>query len=65
MGVGAAIAAVAMAVPERLVSNEQIAARLDVDADWIAKRTGTRERPWSSADERKGSGLESSRRALG
>jgi 3-oxoacyl-[acyl-carrier-protein] synthase-3 len=52
MGVGAAIAAVAMAVPERLVSNEQIAARLDVDADWIAKRTGTRERPWASADER-------------
>jgi 3-oxoacyl-[acyl-carrier-protein] synthase-3 len=52
MGVGAAIAAVAMAVPERLVSNEQIAARLDVDADWIAKRTGTRERPWASDDER-------------
>jgi 3-oxoacyl-[acyl-carrier-protein] synthase-3 len=41
-----------MAVPERLVSNEQIAARLGVDAEWIAKRTGTRERPWASADER-------------
>jgi 3-oxoacyl-[acyl-carrier-protein] synthase III len=52
MGVGAAIAAVAMAVPERLVSDEQLAARLGVDADWITKRTGTRERPWVTADER-------------
>ena len=49
---GARIAGVAMALPERLVSNEQIAARLGVDADWIAKRTGTRERPWATADER-------------
>jgi 3-oxoacyl-[acyl-carrier-protein] synthase III len=52
MEVGAAIAAVAMALPERRVSNQQIAARLGVDADWIARRTGTRERPWASADER-------------
>jgi 3-oxoacyl-[acyl-carrier-protein] synthase-3 len=49
---GARIAGIAMALPERLVSNEQIAARLGVDADWIAKRTGTRERPWATADER-------------
>ena len=52
MGVGAAIAAVAMALPERRVSNQQIAARLGVDADWITRRTGTRERPWAAADER-------------
>jgi 3-oxoacyl-[acyl-carrier-protein] synthase-3 len=52
MGLGAAIASVAMALPERLVSNEQIAAGLGVDAGWIAKRTGTRERPWAAADER-------------
>ncbi|MBV8712137.1 MAG: beta-ketoacyl-ACP synthase 3 [Solirubrobacterales bacterium] len=52
MSVGAAIAGVAMALPERLVSNEQIAARLGVDPHWIAKRTGTRERPWASADQR-------------
>jgi 3-oxoacyl-[acyl-carrier-protein] synthase-3 len=52
MSLGAAIAGVAMALPERLVSNEQLAARLGVDAAWIAKRTGTRERPWASADER-------------
>ena len=37
-----------MALPERLVSNEQIAAGLGVDAAWIAKRTGTRERPWAT-----------------
>ena len=52
MSLGARIAGIAMALPERLVSNEQIAAGLGVDADWIEKRTGTRERPWASADER-------------
>jgi 3-oxoacyl-[acyl-carrier-protein] synthase-3 len=52
MGSGARIAGVAMALPERLVSNEQIAAGLGVDAAWIAKRTGTRERPWATPDER-------------
>ena len=52
MSSGAAIAGVAMALPQRLVSNEQIAAGMGVDAAWIAKRTGTRERPWATADER-------------
>src|SRR5579884_165525 len=52
MSVGAAIAAVAMALPQRLVSNEQLAARLGVDPAWIAKRTGTRERPWAAEEER-------------
>jgi 3-oxoacyl-[acyl-carrier-protein] synthase III len=52
MTLGARIAGVAMALPKRLVSNEQIAAALGVDADWITKRTGTRERPWATADER-------------
>src|SRR5579884_3100655 len=41
-----------MAVPERRVSNEEIAAQLDVDADWIAKRTGTSLRPWAVEGER-------------
>jgi len=45
MSLGSRIAGVAMALPERRVTNEQIAADLDVDATWIAKRTGTRERP--------------------
>ncbi|MBV8430657.1 MAG: beta-ketoacyl-ACP synthase 3 [Solirubrobacterales bacterium] len=48
----AGIRSVAMAVPERRVSNQEIAARLDVDADWIAKRTGTSERPWAVEGER-------------
>jgi 3-oxoacyl-[acyl-carrier-protein] synthase-3 len=52
MGPGAAIAGIAMALPERLVSNEQIADRLGVDPAWIAKRTGTHERPWASGEER-------------
>ena len=52
MNPGASIAGVAMALPERLVSNEQIAAELGVDSDWIAKRTGTLERPWALDGER-------------
>jgi 3-oxoacyl-[acyl-carrier-protein] synthase-3 len=51
-GTGAAIAAVAMAVPERVVSNREIAAQLGVDEQWIAKRTGTNERPWAEEGER-------------
>jgi 3-oxoacyl-[acyl-carrier-protein] synthase-3 len=41
-----------MAVPERLVANEEIAARLGVDPDWIVKRTGTSRRPWATDGER-------------
>jgi len=41
-----------MAVPERRVGNEEIARLLEVDEAWIAKRTGTRERPWAEAGER-------------
>jgi 3-oxoacyl-[acyl-carrier-protein] synthase-3 len=49
---GAAIRAVAMAVPERRVANEAIAEQLGVDAEWIAKRTGTAVRPWAVEGER-------------
>ncbi len=52
MGLGASIAAVAIALPERVVSNDQIAEGLGVDAEWIAKRTGTRERPWANPGDR-------------
>ncbi len=41
-----------MAVPTRLVSNDEIAAQLGVEAAWISKRTGTRERPWAQPEER-------------
>ena len=49
---GAAIAGVAMALPERLVTNDELAVGLGVDPAWITKRTGTRERPWASGEER-------------
>jgi 3-oxoacyl-[acyl-carrier-protein] synthase-3 len=49
---GASITAVAMAVPERRVRNPEIAAQLDVDEEWIEKRTGTSERPWAAPGER-------------
>ncbi|HLY49807.1 MAG TPA: beta-ketoacyl-ACP synthase 3 [Solirubrobacteraceae bacterium] len=51
-GQGAAIRAVAMAVPERLVANEELAPRIGVDPEWIAKRTGTSSRPWALDGER-------------
>ena len=40
----AAIGAVGMAVPGRVVANEPIAARLGIDPGWIVERTGVRER---------------------
>jgi 3-oxoacyl-[acyl-carrier-protein] synthase-3 len=41
-----------MAVPERRVSNAEIAQRLAVDERWISKRTGTGSRPWAREGER-------------
>ena len=49
---GAAILGVAMAVPERRVANDEIAAWIGVDEDWIVKRTGTSLRPWANEGER-------------
>jgi 3-oxoacyl-[acyl-carrier-protein] synthase III len=40
----AAIGAVGMAVPARVVSNDPIAARLGIEPGWIVERTGVRER---------------------
>jgi 3-oxoacyl-[acyl-carrier-protein] synthase III len=48
----AAIRAVAMAVPDRLVSNREIAATVGVDERWIEKRTGTSQRPWAAPGDR-------------
>ncbi len=41
-----------MAVPERRVSNAEIAPRIGVDESWISKRTGAGERPWAVKGER-------------
>src|SRR5947209_3353107 len=49
---GCAIRSVAMAVPERRVTNAEIAARLGIDETWIAKRTGTAVRHWAQPAER-------------
>jgi 3-oxoacyl-[acyl-carrier-protein] synthase III len=50
--VGATITAVGMAVPERRVSNTEIASRLGVEESWIARRTGTHTRPWADPGDR-------------
>jgi 3-oxoacyl-[acyl-carrier-protein] synthase-3 len=41
-----------MAVPDRHVSNEEIAAMIGMDDAWIARRTGTSVRPWAEDGER-------------
>lgn len=42
--IGAAVCAIAMAVPEQVVTNAPISARLGVADDWIKVRTGVEER---------------------
>jgi len=49
---GAAIAGLGVAVPEAVVTNAPIAARLGVEEDWIVQRTGVRERRVAAAEER-------------
>ncbi len=49
---GAGIASVAMCVPDRTVPNAEVAERLGIDANWIAKRTGIRERRIAWPEER-------------
>jgi 3-oxoacyl-[acyl-carrier-protein] synthase-3 len=62
---GAAITGWGAAVPQRIVTNAEIAARLDVDEDWIFQRTGISARH-VAADGEKTSGLaiEAARLAL-
>jgi 3-oxoacyl-[acyl-carrier-protein] synthase-3 len=49
---GAAIGAVGMAVPERVIENAPISERLGVDDDWIVSRTGVSRRHALGPDER-------------
>jgi len=49
---GAAILAVGAELPERSVSNEEIAARIGKSDEWIYTRTGIRERRHAHAEER-------------
>ncbi len=47
----AGIASVAAALPQTVVDNEEIAGPLGVDSDWIASRTGVRERRRADGSE--------------
>lgn len=49
---GSALASVGVALPERVVSNEEVASRLGVDGSWIESRTGVRERRIAEPGER-------------
>ena len=51
---GAFIAGTGLAVPPHTVGNEEIAARLGVDVEWIERRTGTRTRHFLGPGERLG-----------
>lgn len=47
----AAITAIGRALPERIVTNSEIGARLGVDPEWIESRTGIKERRWAAHNE--------------
>jgi 3-oxoacyl-[acyl-carrier-protein] synthase-3 len=49
---GAEIAGLGIALPERVVTNAPIAARLGIDEDWIVQRTGIRARRIAGPEER-------------
>ena len=49
---GVIAASVAVSVPETVVTNAEIGARLGVDDDWIARRTGIHSRRVADPDER-------------
>jgi 3-oxoacyl-[acyl-carrier-protein] synthase-3 len=49
---GAGMASVAMCVPDRVVANAEISERLEIDGNWIEKRTGVRERRIAWPEER-------------
>ncbi|MGH2876943.1 MAG: beta-ketoacyl-ACP synthase 3 [Solirubrobacteraceae bacterium] len=49
---GAAVASVAVSVPDTVVSSAEVGARLGVDQDWIERRTGIRSRRIAAPDER-------------
>jgi 3-oxoacyl-[acyl-carrier-protein] synthase-3 len=50
-GPSAGIAGLGVALPEQVVANGPIAARVGVDEDWIVTRTGVRERRRARAEE--------------
>jgi 3-oxoacyl-[acyl-carrier-protein] synthase-3 len=48
---GAEIAGLGVALPEAVLSNAEIAARLGIDEDWIVQRTGVHERRIAAPDK--------------
>ena len=61
----ARVAGLGHKLPERVVPNGPIAERIGVDADWIVRRTGIRERRYAAPDERTSDlAVQAARRAL-
>lgn len=64
-GMRVSITGVGKALPERVVTNAEIASRLGVDSDWIESRTGIRERRFAAPRESASTlGIAAARRAL-
>ncbi|HEY2999851.1 MAG TPA: beta-ketoacyl-ACP synthase III [Acidimicrobiales bacterium] len=62
---GVSVAGWGAAVPERRVTNDDLAARLDTSDEWIVDRSGIRERRWAGPGESTGPlALAAARRAL-
>ncbi len=45
------LAGMGVALPDRVVTNAEIEARLKLPAGWVERRTGVRERRWASVDD--------------
>ena len=62
---GARIAALGVYVPERVLTNDELSRTLDTSDEWIASRTGIRERRIARADQASSDlAVEAARRAL-
>ncbi len=62
---GAAVAGVGACLPDRLVTNDDLAARMDTSDEWIRTRTGIRTRRWVSDGESTSDlAVEAGRRAM-
>lgn len=62
---GCAIVGCGKALPERVVTNDEMSSLVDTSDEWIASRTGIRERRVAVAETATGLGAAAARRALG
>lgn len=61
---GATVVGVGACLPDRVVTNDDLAARMDTSDEWIRTRTGIRARRWSSGESTSDLAVGAGRRAM-